>query len=414
MNILVIGNGFDIEHELPTTYKDFLDFIQGIRILSTKSFVLSKGDINFYQKLDGKIGHEVDENIKKFLMDYDCYEVEKFDIWKEDKYVKELIKCANNNIWIKYFLENVSYENKGWIDFELEISNVIQSLDNAHKLSIYYKKNEKHFPEYNKRDLDKEEIVSKIVKYTGLDIKIFQILEENLQSIIKVLIQDLDDLTYCLEIYLEECINKLPLTYIAPDIRDFKYDRIISFNYTKTCEKLYECVSDLKIKELEFKLGKIEPCEYIHGKADIGRNKNENNMVLGIDEYLDDELKNVELDFIEFKKYYQRIYKKTGVEYRKWIKYMRDQKENNIYIFGHSLDITDKDILRQLIMDTSCKNNNYENNTRITIFYHNKKANAQQIANLVKIIGQDELIDRVSGENPTIIFKEKQEKEILK
>lgn len=28
MNILVIGNGFDLAHGLPTTYKDFLTFAQ--------------------------------------------------------------------------------------------------------------------------------------------------------------------------------------------------------------------------------------------------------------------------------------------------------------------------------------------------------------------------------------------------
>ena len=27
MNILIIGNGFDLAHNLPTTYKDFLKFI---------------------------------------------------------------------------------------------------------------------------------------------------------------------------------------------------------------------------------------------------------------------------------------------------------------------------------------------------------------------------------------------------
>lgn len=28
MNILVIGNGFDLAHELPTTYQDFLKFVE--------------------------------------------------------------------------------------------------------------------------------------------------------------------------------------------------------------------------------------------------------------------------------------------------------------------------------------------------------------------------------------------------
>ena len=27
MNILIIGNGFDLAHGLPTTYKDFLDYV---------------------------------------------------------------------------------------------------------------------------------------------------------------------------------------------------------------------------------------------------------------------------------------------------------------------------------------------------------------------------------------------------
>lgn len=142
-------------------------------------------------------------------------------------------------------------------------------------------------------------------------------------------------------------------------------------------------------------------------------------MVLGIDEYLNDEAKNKELEFITFKKYFQRIYKKTGNTYKKWIKVIVDfnnafinsiksnmiptagNKKNGIYIFGHSLDITDKDIIKELI---ECPN------TVTTIFYYNKEAYAQQITNLVKVIGQDELIKRVSGANPTIIFKQQQQK----
>ena len=32
MNILVIGNGFDLAHNLPTSYKDFLGFITYINV----------------------------------------------------------------------------------------------------------------------------------------------------------------------------------------------------------------------------------------------------------------------------------------------------------------------------------------------------------------------------------------------
>ena len=34
MNILVLGNGFDLAHGLPTTYKDFLDFANVVEKIS--------------------------------------------------------------------------------------------------------------------------------------------------------------------------------------------------------------------------------------------------------------------------------------------------------------------------------------------------------------------------------------------
>ena len=125
-------------------------------------------------------------------------------------------------------------------------------------------------------------------------------------------------------------------------------------------------------------------------------------MVLGIDEYLPEDRKNRDVEFIAFKKFYQRILKETGCKYKEWldeIKYFNGSS-NNLYIFGHSLDITDKDILRDLILN---------DNVYTTIFYHNKDVMGQQIANLVKVIGQDELIRRTGGSTKTIEFKQQQD-----
>lgn len=72
---------------------------------------------------------------------------------------------------------------------------------------------------------------------------------------------------------------------------------------------------------------------------------------------------------------------------------------HNLYIFGHSLDITDKDILKSLILN---------NNVHTMIFYHNEETHAKQIANLVKVIGQDELIRRTGGSTKTIEFKQQE------
>ena len=139
-------------------------------------------------------------------------------------------------------------------------------------------------------------------------------------------------------------------------------------------------------------------------------------MVLGIDEYLLEDRKNKEVEFIAFKKFYQRIYKETGCKYKEWVKKIREDsrqknrmiydnrehsKDNyhNLYIFGHSLDVTDGDVLRDLILN---------DNVYTTIFYHNKDVMGQQIANLVKVIGQDELIKRTGGSTKTIEFRQQQ------
>ena len=179
-----------------------------------------------------------------------------------------------------------------------------------------------------------------------------------------------------------------------PDIAELKVDKVLSFNYTNPYERIYgEGNSDIEY-------------DYIHGKAEITHDVDSCNLVLGIDEYLMGEERNSNTEFIQFKKFFQRIYKKTGCEYIDWINsYLTclDDETNthpeelNIYIFGHSLDITDKDILSKLIQTKYA---------RTQIFHFNQNALGSQIANLVKVIGQDELISMVHGKDARIVLQQ--------
>ena len=57
----------------------------------------------------------------------------------DKKLVKEIIFLVYDNFWIEYFLRCNMHGDKNWIDFELEISNVIKSLDNnMHGLDYNY------------------------------------------------------------------------------------------------------------------------------------------------------------------------------------------------------------------------------------------------------------------------------------
>lgn len=223
--------------------------------------------------------------------------------------------------------------------------------------------------------------------------------------------KELDRLIRALEIYIAEFVGGILINKNSTDINRLNPDHVLSFNYSNTYEKLYG-----NGKKIEY--------DYIHGKADINNTIESNNMVLGIDEYLPIERRNKEISFIAFKKYYQRIYKGTGCKYKDWmyaikegaktiesklregypeqipfIKYTNDAR-HNLCIFGHSLDITDKDILREFILN---------DNVYTTIFYMDKKDLKRKIANLVKVITQDELIRRTGGSTKTIEFKLQQD-----
>lgn len=200
---------------------------------------------------------------------------------------------------------------------------------------------------------------------------------------------DLKKLIRALEIYISLFIENIDLSLYKGKVENI--DKVISFNYSNTFERLYG-------------LHNIE-CDYIHGKANLEREINKNNMVLGIDEYLDDEIKDKYLDFIFFKKYFQRIYKRTGCNYKYWLEeIVESNEESNIYFYGHSLSRADNDILRDLIL---CEN------IKVHIFYHSDDAYRSQITNLVDVIGQDKLIEKVYGSNATIIFESTEDKEQL-
>lgn len=102
------------------------------------------------------------------------------------------------------------------------------------------------------------------------------------------LLNDLKRLIRAFEIYLCEYVEKKEI--------------ILSFNYTHIFSKLYKVSSKSK-QEVS------DSFDYMHGEADINNTVETNNMVLGIDEYLSKKRRDKDIEFIAFKKYYQRIYK---------------------------------------------------------------------------------------------------------
>lgn len=413
MNILVIGNGFDLAHGLPTKYTDFLEFAMVMRQVVDSG--VPKDRIDY-----GKLTPAIVALLKQNMQTLNVSE------WKELIY---------ENLWIKYFLYNPLYEKENWIDFESEISKVIQQLD----YDMFSTEGKKCELTDSMVNLSNEFLTQIYSRYTLVVQSMNALTSGKCESITfkeirDRLYTDLNKLIRALELYLTDYVEKLECKLVSPDIegiartfvdhndgkRGVILSKVLSFNYTNTYKRVY------------FPNTSVESnMDHIHGKADSGNSIETNNMVLGIDEYLSDERKNKDVEFIAFKKFFQRIHKGTGCKYKEWVDKIiedashyegankvvmqqvvsgtidREGIKNKIskhihylYIFGHSLDVTDRDILRDLILN---------DNVYTTIFYLNKDVMGQQIANLVKVIGQDELIRRTGGSTKTIEFKLQQD-----
>lgn len=402
----MIGNGFDMAHELPTEYSDFLGFC---KMLYEVYNVYQNGNPeDIWTNLNIKLRweHNTQRLKMKFVELYSCSRVDDSTECAMERIVTntiwdELYGFVENNIWISYFLRNPMYQKENWIDFESEISNVIQCMDEISKqvptptMTIIDKKYHKTFHDLFEEGTD-------FLKLVGT--------KEEFEKCVVKLIDDLNRLTRALEIYLCEWVEPQKIKVKSPDISRLSIHYVISLNYTNTYAKLYNIAKAKGDVE-------DEPFDFVHGEAKITNTVENNNMVLGIDEYLPIDKRDIETKFISFKKYYQRIFKGTGCRYKNWvdsiissrfenemalrerfpkqIPYEQFNRKHKLYIFGHSLDVTDKDLLQDLILN---------DNVYTTIFYHSKKELGKKIANLVKVIGQEELIRRTGGSTKTIEF----------
>ena len=315
-----------------------------------------------------------------------------------------LRKCIQDNLWLVHFFswqEVKGNERQQWIDFEAEISHVVQLADQAIKRSCensltlnqldmnFFKDQElKRFPHYIA-------IGKKIMAFLHKRFPRTEIMDHMYSSIIELLFNDLKKLTTAVEIYLKTCTIREEINKVT-DIENIEsIDKVVSFNYTSTFL-------------IYLKDQNPENICHIHGKIRNNILDLHSQIVLGIDEYLDEKHQNTEINWAMFKKYFQRIFKHTDFQYVNWGNSLESsqnqfQKDSgssissNLYVFGHSLDPTDRDVLRELIQK--------DNRTTI-IFYRDEEQLSGEIKNLIQVIGVKELNARARSIPPSIIFRQ--------
>lgn len=397
--ILIIGNGFDLAHGLPTKYADFLTF-------SYEFMKLYHDDVKVElhnSSLNGYLGDEI-----RTLSQQSQSKRNESPMF--NNILEKLHDDLSDNIWFQYFLllfKDNLLKGQNWIDFESEMSYVIQQIDkNTDDINETYSNLEERFA---KSHVDKMINLDKAVDYslkhnTRREYSVLQFSEE--------LFKDLERLTEALEIYLAYVVEGHiigKVSKLIPKIQELSPDYVVSFNYTHTFQRIYD------------KYQKAKYC-YIHGecrsfdKDSCNFEKPECNLVLGIDEYLGPGDRDNNNKFVIFKKFVQRIRNHNDTSYRSWVMTFsetynkgvtlqqrlpnKDSVINDpyyVYAYGHSLDITDKDILR-LFMWPEWAN--------VNIFTKDKMSEGRLIENLIKIIGEDVVIDKASQNPPKLVLSE--------
>lgn len=322
--ILIIGNGFDLAHGLPTSYSVFLEFSKRLMYIYTclrnvKEEEFYKDNIESWEKkgftdiasdlLKEKLvaifrnreAKDLRSPNNPFTYVPDVHVNKRLDLFHE--YLKD-------NIWYNYILDlynSNQLKGENWIDFENEIAFIIKTIDNAHdSLSQVLDDIDRYRLDPAMIDKETKEKMLRFKKSCSacLHDSVGNVLNKNtVRDIRTKLYDDLEKLILAFEIYLTDIVEDIPISIHIPAIETINPDHVISFNYTKTYEKHY-------IKKNQ----QTKVC-YIHGVCDKNRTPENNNMVLGIDEYLPEEKRTEQVDFCIFKKFVQRIRKHNDVSY---------------------------------------------------------------------------------------------------
>ncbi len=434
MNILIVGNGFDLSHYLPTKYDHFMDVMKAIESKETGEKVvdLSIHTVSEWMRILEQI-FEKRKGVEQPNYDMDFNELfscirDKWFIEKtKELYLTEQIKISCQDVlklqyrlelndWYQYFKNHVE-EIKTWIDFEQKIEEVlttlascileIEKIKRSTDLFEYFDYKKKEGDRIKEKDLNilsffkfiKPEdyvvmaTVYDTVKSSRNNLNPNFCHGKNLKNgfnpsgFLTYLYSQLEEFIEIFNIYLDLIVNEFKhQTQLQIDAKEWIYpDLIYSFNYTNTYARFHDSVK----------------IEYLHGSHGEYQN-----IVLGVSDLEHENLK--KLKAYGFTKYHQKLLKNTDYKFlnesdgiksiiRFWKRIseknqpitLADKEKNrlNIFIWGHSLDISDEVYIKEIF---SLNDESYCN-VHVVVYYFDNQAKFHLLANLLHILGKEKV-----------------------
>lgn len=386
--IIIIGNGFDLAHNLKTGYKDFINDYwatveEGIydkywRLLD-QQYGGVKHSLNDYEDLFIKIKKEYNETkVNKVCSSYK----EDSPLWKLYTLIDEHNNDSSSNVTVhlkfkNHFFERISKQCSfvNWVDIENEYYDALKELlqeENTQKQNESIRTLNKEFDSVKGL---LEEYLTRITENTELKkhqsiqnafssyVEFDEVATCKQTAFINSFFSNMDisldfDTDYYADPSYNACLTKDEERryFINKQLNNNNFKKknlipntlILNFNYTKTAEKLYA------------KNGNDEIIN-IHGELN-----NENNpIIFGYGDELDDDYKKIEglqnndfLENIKSIKYHQTR------NYRELLRFIASGVYQ-IFVMGHSCGNSDRTLLNTLFEHNNCLS--------IRVFYYQFK-----------------------------------------
>lgn len=374
MDVILLGNGYDLNLKLPTKYIDFLN---------TAKYLINNKD-HKYNTIGEIFSNEFFDENSSIRNSFNAYQeiYNHTEIKQED--ISAIISCLDGNAWFSYFLSSFNVE-LGWIDFEKEIRTVVESFQklfekDAIQIKCAGEITKSDYYIYRKFGIISVDPEASIFQAGAIKTELTmeyppksgnKILNKN--KISDMLFSSLRELSDALALYMNCFVDAITqnLDKEKLDFKTYCAGIAISLNYTHTYELLNDIVGEGPYNP---SIGLNIPSVYhVHGES--GKK-----IVLGINPDKTDSYENADPIFAPFKKFFQRVHYNTDNSYIEFLTTVYEKNiKYNLYVMGHSLDITDKDTI-SVLFEAACS---------ICVFYHSETAMASMIKNIISLFGID-------------------------
>jgi hypothetical protein len=347
--LVIIGNGFDLAHGLPTSYKHFIDdfwknFKDKCKNDEYSKLITAHDLYNGYYN-----GYKPIENFNDFKVNLKTYSKENGHYFDLTNFV---CKCQSdvifkfNNDFFRFICDN-SIEN--WVDIENEYYKKLKIIVKLASLTNNEKK-------YQTIILNKEfeQVKNLLEKYLKEKVEYnydFCLFRDN--PIKDILLPELEsrfdqkkylkEFQYCDQTYVKEFLEKSKSKYEL-------ITHFLNFNYTK--------VGQLYFDEFPYE----KQLNYIHGKLNISDNK----VNFGFGDEMDEDYKIIEnINDNEYLRNFKSFQYLQNSNYKKLLDFVESDQKFQVYIFGHSCGLSDRTLLNTIFEHQNCMS--------IKIFCHKYK-----------------------------------------